>query len=300
VSFHLGELRARQGRHEESLRVFREGLKLARRAEDRTRELRGLASMSTAYIHVGQFDQSEALLRQAIRLQQQLGCSSQLIEATALLGWSLVHQARYPEAYKCADQILAQVPGGDPHPGRGLASMLLGAGSLAEGQPERAHELLMTAKENLGVGWQVDWQGRRCVAQALLACGLCYLQQFEAARTELASALHTALEVRSLIAALYLLPAAALLWLKRGDACRARQVFSLAWAQPAVGNSRWFHQVLGGAFQKAGILQAGKAPRTIAPHGNVKRVWDMAERQHRALSQNALDPRQASSTSNRP
>jgi tetratricopeptide (TPR) repeat protein len=298
LSFHLGELRTRQGRHEESLRVFREGLTLARRADDRTQEIRGLTSMSTAYIHVGQFDQSEALLRQAIRIQQQLGCSSQLIEATALLGWSFVQQGRYGEAGTCAEQILAQVTGCDRHPGRGLASMLLGAGSLADGQSERARDQLMTAKEYLSVGWQVDWQGRRCVGQALLACCLCHLQQFEAARTELASALQTALQVRSLIAVIHLLPAAAFFYLKRTDHGRARQVFAHAWAQPAVANSRWFHQVLGGEFQKAGMLQAGKAPRTTEPHGNVQRGWRMAQRLRCNLGQDESGPHRASSGSN--
>jgi hypothetical protein len=241
--------------------------------------------MSTAYFYTGGFADAETALRRTIRLQEQLGCSSQLPESLFLLGWSLINQGRYEEARECAEEAARVIPDSDPQPQHGLVLSVLGAVSLIEGKAAQARDLLIRAVDELGAGWQVDWHGRRSAIQAVLVCSLCHLQDLDGARRQLTAALTTALQVRSLIAALMLIPAAALFWLKRGDTPRALEIYSVARAQPLVVASRWFDQIVDIELREAESLELRKARPVARQYRNVNCLWQMAEHLCRELSQ---------------
>jgi DNA-binding SARP family transcriptional activator/predicted ATPase len=272
----LGQLRLRQGRFKESRRLLNDGLKFARAAEDRAREIGALMALSTAHFYEGRFPQAVSALRRALRLQENWGRLSVFPETVAMLAWALIHLDRIAEAQRLAKRTLEESA---PPPTRPQSSMLLsvlGAASLREQDPHRARDILTAAVGDFGAGWQVDWRARGSVLRAIVACAECHCGDIRAARLRLADALETALEVRSLIAILHILPILALLALRQGRVRRAVRLHALAQTQDFVSKSKWFDRVVGAPFAESRRSRRINSVDDPRPTVAVDKLWRCA------------------------
>jgi tetratricopeptide (TPR) repeat protein len=251
----LGYLAMELGELEEGERLRREYVSILRRTRDKAEIAFGLMTLGWSLVWLGRFAEAHSVSRESLRHWSDLGLEDRAgaIRTHPLLGIVQLHLGRYESARATMGRALriASRYAMPRPPGHRTARPMqaLGAAALGEGDHVRAERQLARCVE--AIGNTVFFFSRLDLGRALadLAVAERALGRRSSARLHLGEALRTVDAAGgcgfSLPMASDVFLAGGLLLSDRGEAELAVELFSLAYRQPHVANSRWYADVFG-------------------------------------------------------
>jgi tetratricopeptide (TPR) repeat protein len=264
--------------------------------------------------YLGELDESERLLREAIRIHESTGFrGAESSQPYAILGKTLARLGKFSEAYASCREASIRFKDGGALVGfvsselqLGWAAQNLGDYDAARDHAWKVHEhsqqtellrhyayslamlggiSLATATdpdktlflESLAILQEPGYPERTSNACSVLGYVARELGEVPKARACLSRALRYAVETRAFNPLITSLPALALLLADEGDAARAVELYALASRYPYVANSRWFEDVAG---KHIAAVAATLPPDVVAAaqeHGRARDLWETAE-----------------------
>jgi predicted ATPase/DNA-binding SARP family transcriptional activator len=246
VAYSLGRLGAialLQGQLEGE-RLVRESIAIYQEIDDRVSMASSYFITSMALMTLGAFDEAHALLEETIAVFRATGIPSDV--ADVLQSGVKMHLGRYGEGRAQAEDGLGAAQETGNALNSGFALIVLGWEALVRGAHAEAQALF---RESANVCRSVGHQDMLSWALAFLGYADCGLGQFTQAGERFCQALQTAVEIQSFSGFVFILGGVVLLLVGAGQAAREQQeraveLYALASRYPAVGNSRWFADVV--------------------------------------------------------
>lgn len=229
------------------MRLGEEGIAILRDLGDASGVAMALGELGTALAFSGEFARSVAVYEEGLSLRTELGMHSELPISTMALGHVEMHLGRYEEAAAHGRSALALAQEGGQHRVVGNSLFLLGSLEVVGGAYAEAYTLL---QDGIGVTRKYGQQeelGRILATRGYAAHGLGNAAE---ARGLFTQALRLGADLWAWFPLHWSLAGLALLLADKGgpnqsQAERAVELYSLATGWPAVGNSRWFEDVVG-------------------------------------------------------
>jgi tetratricopeptide (TPR) repeat protein len=238
----LGMVSRVQGELEAAERLFRESLVAYRDLGDRAIVGAFESHLADILVRRGRFADGVELVEHSIALHRDMGHRHELAWIYSILAEAEAHLGRYESARVHAKRAVTLSEETAQRWAVGYSRFTSGLAALGAQDCAEAHRSLsesisalqqMGHPEHLNCAISMSAYATRGLGRPVQAAGC------------LTEALKSATKIRTFIALLYALPAAALLLADRGEAERAVEVYALAASHPFVAHSHWFEAVAG-------------------------------------------------------
>jgi tetratricopeptide (TPR) repeat protein len=262
-----------QGQLEEGERLIRESIAICREIGNRAGIAAGLNDLGVALNYLGEYTEARTALEKCIALYDDLGMRNGLTLAYSRLALTELNLGWYGQARAHAQTCLsfAQETGYPLGVANGLA--IQGTAALVEGTLAEAQRLLQEAcvtYREIGLRDLLGW------ALALLGGAELAQGNIPQARQHFCEALQTAVDIRSFMTLLLVLPGIIGLLIVQGEQVRAVELHALVSRYPASANSRAIEDFSG---RYVAVVAASLPPEVVTvaeERGQVRDLWDTA------------------------
>jgi len=262
----LGTLALLQGQIEGE-RLVRESIAIYQEIGDRVSMAHGLYIAGMALMTLGAFDEAHALLGENVAVFKGMGARSET--ADVMQSCAKVHLGRYEQGRAQAEGGLSVAREIGDSLNAGFALIVLGWEALAR---EAYAEAKTRFWESADACQSAGHQDMSSWALAFLGYADRGLGQVVQAGTNLCQALQTAIGIQSFSGLVFTLGGIVLLLIDLNQEERAVELYALASRHPAVGNSRWFADVVG---QPIAAVAANLPPDVVAAAEERGRARDL-------------------------
>ena len=242
----LSGIALRQGRMEEAEQLVRQSLTAYPDEGDALGRTIRRHHLAETLVDVGKFVEGRCLLEQGLSLFQELGIEAGIAFGHVALARANLHLGQDPQARALGQEGQRLWRGLDLHRNSPMTHLVLGNVALAEGVFAEAVALL---EEGLRLMRQVEPFSEMAWLLGSLSLAGRGLGQIPEAHQHLVDGLQAALEIRSALALVDLLPPAALLLADAGQVEQAVELYALASRFGRVVNSQWFHDMAGAQIE---------------------------------------------------
>ena len=269
-----GQNSLRLGLTEQGERYIDEGVALLQKIGDRVGVARGYFELARYYFWIGDFTRSVQLNgTAAIPIFEDLGILDQYIFASIGLGLGFSHLGRYSEAISRVVTSLPLAQEQDARREIGLANVILGMAYLGQSDFEEAENW---AHKSVKQYRDLNQQEELSLALSILVYTQLGLDQSHQAEIYLSEILCIAIDISGIYPILYILLAASLTLMKRGDIGLALEIFAMAERYPFVGNSRWFEDIAGQEIVAAAESLPPELVAAAQERGQARDIWETA------------------------
>ena len=269
-----GQNSLRLGLAEQGERYIDEGVALLQQIGDRVGVARGYFELARYYFWIGDFTRSVQLNgTAAIPIFEDLGILDQYIFASIGLGLGFSHLGRYSEAISRVVTSLPLAQEQDARREIGLANVILGMAYLGQSDFEEAENW---AHKSVKQYRDLNQQEELSLALSILVYTQLGLDQSRQAEIYLSEILCIAIDISGIYPILYILLAASLTLMKRGDIGLALEIFAMAERYPFVGNSRWFEDIAGREIAAIAKTLPPEIATAARERGQARDIWETA------------------------
>jgi DNA-binding SARP family transcriptional activator/predicted ATPase len=282
----MGNLAFTQNNYEKAERLFQKSVEIAKEMEDLSRIAIAMSFLGTAYLYSGQFSQAQRVLKISAEKCYELGLQDRRAAVLFYLGYACLHLGKYDSAARFGSIALPLAQEINFNEVITQAIMLPAASALANGEFLKALQGFEQAAKTLdSERFTRVIYGEDC-GQIGLGVALLQHGRMAEAQSIFTTLLQQAVNTHRLDGLLYSIVGFALNSVKRGDAERAVELYSLAASQPFVGNSRWFSDVYGKQIEAASMELPSASVEQARKHGEHRDLWQTADELLREYSNN--------------
>lgn len=269
----LANVVGRQGELEKDVSLSREGLVIFESLGNELIVAKWSGDLGGTLAQLGRFEEAESLQAESLARLRRLGVDWPAIWVQSGLASSKESLGRYDEACSLAQASLKMARKQEFPLATSLCLRVLGTIAVAEKRYEEAQRFLQERQNMEGMSPLGVAYGEACQAYAALG-----LQDDALAADLLLSALRVCIEYRGAIHVLPALPAGALLLARRGFVDSALALYTAASGNPAVGNSRWYDDVVGAPLRELARSLPPAVVQAAEARGRGMDRWEAAQR----------------------
>jgi DNA-binding SARP family transcriptional activator/predicted ATPase len=270
----LGQNALRLGQTEQGERYINEGVAVLRQIGDRAGIARGYFELGRYLFWSGDSARCLPLIEESSQIFEDLGMLDKYIFASIGIGLGLSHLGMYTETIT---RVVKNIPLAQELDARreiGMAYVILGMANLGQGNFEQAENWALKSIKQYR---DINQQEELGLALTVLIYTHLGLGQSQQAGLSLCETLQIGIDTRGLYPLLYILFAASLLLIKRGEIEMALEIAALAKRYPFVGNSRWFEDIAGREITVASKTLPPKVIAAAQERGQKRDIWETAE-----------------------
>lgn len=269
----LGQNSLRLGLTEQGERYINEGVTVLQQIGDRSGIARGYFELGRYYFWSGDSARSIQLVDKSSRIFEDLGILDQYIFASIGIGLGLSHLGEYTETITRVVKSIPLAQELDARREIGLAHVILGMAHLGLGDFEQAENWALKSVKQYR---DINQQDELSLALAILVYTQLGLDQSQQAGLYLCEILQIGIAIGGVYPILYILFAAALLLVDRGEVEKAIEISALAERYPFVEKSRWFEDIAGREIAAATESLPPKVVAAAQERGRGRDFWETA------------------------
>jgi predicted ATPase len=238
----LAQIAWSEGRFKEAEDLAREGYTVSLGVGAQAEQAYSLLCLGETLEKHAKFSEAYSVTQKSLMLFSELGHRSYITQAHSFMGSIKMHMGYFEEARVHIQKGLLLACEYGPRYCIGLNLLLRGCLDLAK---KDYHSAVNLCEESLTAYQEMGQRNSICLAHACSAYAFLGLENPNAAKQHLCSAIQIAVELNAVYPLLWALPAMALLLVKKGEYERAVELYALAKRYPLVAKSQWFEDVVG-------------------------------------------------------
>ncbi len=268
-----GQNSLRLGQAEQGEHYINEGVAVLKQIGDQAGIARGYFELGRYLFWSGDSARCLPLIEQSSRIFEELGILDKYIFATIGIGLGFSHLGRYSEAISRVKKSIHLANEIDALREIGLAYVILGMAYLGQMDFEQAE---IWARKSVKQYRELNQQDELSLALSILVYTQLGLDQSHQAEIYLSEILRIAIDIGGVYPILYILFAAALLFIQRAQVEVAIELSALAKRYPFVENSRWFEDIAGMEISAAANSLPPDVVSAAQKRGQEQDIWETA------------------------